>query len=136
LLSIGLIGLAAGFVASYVRERWIEIGFVLLLALAQIGDWGGPADFLKRLLTQLLLVGLLWWGVKRMVRFNLLGYFLLSVALALSGAAVQLLRQPNRFFLANGFAVVLVLLAFLLWPLAGWAKGRGSVSPASAPPMT
>lgn len=136
LLSIGLIGLAAGFVASYVRERWIEIGFVLLLALAQIGDWGGPADFLKRLSTQLLLVGLVWWGIKRIVRFNLLGYFLLSVALALSGAAVQLLRQPNRFFLANGFAVVLALLAFLLWPLAGWAKGRGSVSPASAPPMT
>jgi len=67
-----------------------------------------------------------WWGVTRVVRFNLLAYFLLGVTMALSSAAVQLLRQPNPFLRTNGYAVVAALLALLAWPVAGWARSSAS----------
>ncbi len=120
---VGLIGLAAGFVAGYLHQRWVQFLLVFLLALALIEDWGSPADFAQKILVELIIVGVAWWGVTRVVRFNLLAYFLVVTTMVLSSEAMQLLRQPNPFFRANGYAVVVALVALLAWPLAGWARG-------------
>ena len=105
----------------------------MLLAASFAGRWGSPADFAKN--TLLLLVGLwiIWWGISRVVRFNLLAYFLIPVMLSLVMGAGQLLRQPNSFYRLNGYAVVVALLLFLAWPFLAWRGARAaSISDSSA----
>jgi membrane protease YdiL (CAAX protease family) len=125
------IALAAGFIAGYVRRRWLRFGLVLLGAIALAGDWGSPADFAKRVLVQLIFLGVVWWGVTRMVRLNLLGYFLMIAGVTLVGAGMTLLRQPNAFFRANGYAVVVALLVLLAWPLIAWLRAASHPSGAA-----
>ncbi len=130
LFMAGLVALAAGFIAGYVRQRWMQVGLIVLLAMVRAGDWGSPADYAKRVLVQLVFLGVAWWGVTRLVRFNLLGYFLLAAILTLVGAAVQLLQQPHPFLHANGIAVVVAAVVLLAWPLMAW---RRAVAPAASP---
>ncbi len=118
----GYIALAAGFIAGYVRQMWMRVGVALLVAVALAGDWGSPADFAQQVLVQLIILGVLWWGVIRVVRFNLLAYFLIAATVTLTGAATRLLQQPNPFFRANGYAVVGAALALLAWPLVAWLR--------------
>ena len=128
-----LVAVAAGFVAGYVRQRWQQLGLVLCLAVVMSGGWGSPADFAKKVLVQLAVLGVYWWAVTRVVRFNLLAYFLVAASVALVGAADGLLRQPNEFFRANGYAVVVALLALLAWPLVEWRRSAGSQGPGVGP---
>jgi hypothetical protein len=139
LFMVALIALTAGFLAGYVRQRWLQFGFVVLVAvtwpwpLAATWDWGSPADFAEGVLLHLIILGVVWWGVTRLVRFNLLAYFLLAVVIKLSGAAVQLLRQPNEFFRANGFVVLVALLVLLAWPLVAWRRSAARFAGPSGP---
>ena len=132
----GFIALAAGFIAGYVRALWLRIGFVLLLAVMLAGQWGSPADFAQRVLVKLVFLGLVWWVVARVVRFNFLAYFLIVATIGLASAATALLKQPNAFFRANGYAVVAALLVLLAWPLVEWLRWSSSgsgVASASGP---
>ncbi len=133
LFMAGYIALAAGFLAGYVRQRWLRLGLVLLLAVALAGDWGSPGDFVKRGLVQLLFLAVVWWGVTRVVRFNLLAYFLIAATIALVDAASALLQQPNGFFRANSYAVVAALLALLAWPLIAWLRSPSPPAGLTAP---
>jgi len=38
----------------------------------------------------------------------------------LLAAAAQLLGQPDAFYRENGYAVIVMMLLLLLWPLAVW----------------
>ena len=67
---------------------------------------------------------LLWWGVHRVFRFNLLAYLLTTSLLLLTNAATDLLRQPSFYFRANGAVLIAAALALLLWPLMGWLRGK------------
>ena len=60
------------------------------------------------------------------VRFNVMGYFLLAAMIALVPGAVELLEQPNPYFRANGYAVVAFALAMLAWPLMRWQRRPSS----------
>ena len=71
----------------------------------------------------------LWFGVTHIVRFNVMGYFLLAAMMALVPGAIDLLEQPNPYFHANGYAVIAFALAMLAWPLIYWAPQ--TASPAS-----
>jgi len=122
LFVVGAIALTAGFVAGYLRRWWLKLGFVVLLALVQAGQWGSSADFAKRVLLELVILALAWWGVALVVRFNLLAYFLIAATVTLTGAATRLLQQPNPFFRANGYAVAGAALALMAWPLVAWLR--------------
>jgi hypothetical protein len=120
----GIVAAIACFVAARVRQPGLRILLFLLGALSLVGgSWGSPADFLKESLTSFILLGVLVFGVRRVMRFNLLGCFLVVAGTSLLGDAAELLTQPNSFYRGNGYAVLLALCLLFLWPLAAWRFG-------------
>jgi membrane protease YdiL (CAAX protease family) len=125
LMVTGLVALAASFIATQLRARWMRFLAFLLGALAVIaisggGSWGSPVDFVKQWLMQAIFLALVVFGVRRVMRSNILGCFLVLATLALVGDAAALLAQPDAFYRANGYAVVLLLVLLLAWPLVAW----------------
>jgi membrane protease YdiL (CAAX protease family) len=126
LLLTGLVVAIAAFVAAQVRYTVLRILLLLFSALALVGGgWGSPADFEKQFLARLLLLVVLVFGVQRIMRFNILGCFLIVAGTSLFGGAAELLAQPDSFYRANGYAVLLMLLLLFAWPLAAW-RMRGA----------
>ena len=121
----GLVALCASFVATNVKRPWLRLILFLGAALATVGTaWGTPADFAKQFLSGALLLGLLVFGITRVVRFNMLGYFLVLAGTSLLAAAAKLVSQPDGFYRGNGYAVLLMLAGLLAWPLvARGARG-------------
>lgn len=111
----------ASFIAAKIKRMWLRalVFFVGVLAVVG-GSWGGPSDFAKQFLARLILLGVLVFGVRYIMRFNLLGCFLIIAGTSLFGGAAELLAQPNVFYHRNGYAVLLVLILVFVWPLAAW----------------
>jgi len=127
-IAIGVLALAAGFASWYLRSVWLQALLLGLLALAGAPRWGSAGDLLQNALAGWAGLLLIWWAAHRVVRFNLLGYFLAAALLLLATAAAELLRQPNLYFRANGWAVVATAVALLLWPVIAWQGARQRVS--------
>ncbi len=121
-LTVGILGLAAGLIAAYVRRPWMQVGLMVLYAVLMATNVATPGAFLREAAFHLVAVAALWYGVTRIVRFNVLGYFLLAAMLALVPGAIDLLEQPNAYFHANGYAVVAFAIAMLGWPLTRWQR--------------
>ena len=131
LLLTGLVTAIAAFIAAQVRQSWLRILLLPLGALALIGGgWGSPADFEKQFLARLILLAVLAFGVQRVMRFNILGCFLIVAGTSLFGGAAELLAQPDSFYRANGYAVLVMLVLLFAWPLAAW-RLRGATPAAS-----
>jgi membrane protease YdiL (CAAX protease family) len=127
LMLTGVVALAASFVAAQLRARWMRFLAFLLGALSMVGgDWGSPADFAKQWLAQAIFLGVIVFGVRRVMRFNIMGCFLVVALLALVSAAAELLPQPDAFYRANGYAVVTMLLLLLAWPFVAWRMSAGN----------
>jgi hypothetical protein len=92
------------------------------------GDWATGADFAKQFLAEAILLGVIVFGVSRVIRFNVLGCLLIVALLALLGAAVSLLEQPEAFYRANGYAVIVMMLVLLAWPLLLWRMRASATS--------
>jgi hypothetical protein len=103
------------------RPQWLRF-LLFLLGVLWLTDssWGNGADFAKQFLAAAILLGVIVFGIRRVVRFNVLGCLLVVALLALLSAAVQLLAQPDAFYRANGFVVLLLMILLLAWPLAVW----------------
>ncbi|MGZ4818631.1 MAG: CPBP family intramembrane glutamic endopeptidase [Terriglobales bacterium] len=127
ILVTGAVGLISGFIACYLRKRWMQSALLVGAAVALVSDWGSPADFVKRLVIQVCLLGILWAGVRGLARFNTLAYFLIAALPGLLATAVELAKQPNTYFKVNGVIVAAAALALMLWPLLAWrlAAERG-----------
>ncbi len=70
------------------------------------------------------------------MRFNILGCFLIVSGTSLLGGAAELLSQPDSFYRANGYAVLLALVLFFAWPLVAWRMGdRKSAASAAGSPL-
>jgi hypothetical protein len=124
----GLAGLVASFVAAYVKPAWLRTLLFLFTALALVGsNWGSSADFGKQFLSEAVILAVLVVGVTRLVRFNMLGYFLIAASTALLAGASKLVALPDAFYKANGYVVFFVLIALLAWPLVAW-RGRTAAS--------
>jgi membrane protease YdiL (CAAX protease family) len=117
----GVVGFLAVFVASVVRARWLRFAIFLLGAMFLTGSgWGNATDFAKHFLGEAILLGVIVFGVRRVMRFNVLGCLLVVALLSLLGAAAQFLGQPDAFYRTNGYVVVLLMILLLAWPLAVW----------------
>ena len=118
--AVGGLALVLGFASWYVRRAWQHVALLLVVALLLAPQWGSVGDFLQSAAVTFFSLAVIWWGARRVVRFNLLGYFLTVALLLLAGPALDLLRQPNSFFHANGWALAASGLLLLLWPLIAW----------------
>ena len=123
LMYTGLVALAASFVAAYVRQTWLRAVLFVCAALALVGsNWGSPADLARQFVVEGLVLVVLVLGVMRVVRFNMLGYFLIAALTALLAGGSKLVAQPDAFYKVNGYAAFLLLAALLAWPLAAWRE--------------
>jgi hypothetical protein len=117
----GAIAFIAAFVASVVKARWLRFVLFLLGVMFLAGsDWGNGADFAKQFIGAAILLGVIVFGVRGVMRFNVLGGLLIIACLSLLGAAAQLLAQPDAFYRTNGYAVVLSIVLLLALPLSAW----------------
>jgi hypothetical protein len=130
LFMTGVVAAVAAFVAAQVRQTWLRVLLLLGGALALVGGgWGDPADLGKQFFARLILLAVLALGVQYVMRFNILGCFLVVAGTSLFAGAAELLAQPDSFYRMNGYAVLLMLLLLFAWPLAGW-RLRGASSAA------
>jgi membrane protease YdiL (CAAX protease family) len=117
----GAIAVIGSFIAAQVKQPILRVLVLIFAALALVGgNWGDPADFAKQFVMRLIWVAALAAGVRWVMRFNILGGFLVVACMLLLGAAVDLLAQPNPFYRANGIALVAGLVLLLGWPLLAW----------------
>jgi len=123
-----LVGLAAGLIAAYVRPLWMRAALLILYAALLATNDASPGAFFRDAAIHLVVVAALWYGVTQIVRFNVLGYFLLAAIFALVPAAMELMEQPNSYLHANGYAVIAIALAILAWPLIRW-RSSGAAHP-------
>jgi membrane protease YdiL (CAAX protease family) len=128
LMYTGMVAVVASFVAIYVKPLWMRLLLFAGAALALVGSsWGTPADFVKQFLAGAVVLAVLIFGVTRIVRFNMLGYFLVAAGTSLLGGAVKLISQPDGFYRWNGYAVLVGLAALMAWPLVAWQTTRQSI---------
>jgi len=118
LFTTGIVVATAAFLGAHVRQIWLRILLLLSGALALVGGgWGSPADLAKQFLARLILLAVLAFGVQFVMRFNLLGCFLVVAGTSLVSGAAELLAQPDAFYRVNGYAVLLALLPPFAWAL-------------------
>jgi hypothetical protein len=131
LMVTGILMLAGAFLGSELRVRWLRLVLFFAVALTMVRSWGSAADFLKQLVVSAILLGVVIFGLRNLVRFNLLGLFLVVACTALLGGVSELITQPNAFYRANAYGMVLTVVVLLAWPLVLW-RGQGreaTVSP-------
>ncbi len=122
----GLIVIIIILVVIYIRPRWLQAGMVVLVAVLLASNAATPGTFLQEAAFHVAVFAALWLSVKHIVRFNVLGYFLLAAMTALVPDAIELLTQPNASFRANGYAVTVFAAALLAWPLLFWLRDTTS----------
>jgi hypothetical protein len=120
--TVGTLGLAAGLIAIYVRRTWMQAGLVILCAGLMTTNVATPAGFLRDAVLHMVTIAALWFGVTRIARFNVMGYFLLAAMAALVPTAIDLLRQPNTYFRMNGYVLMISASALIAWPLVLWRR--------------
>jgi membrane protease YdiL (CAAX protease family) len=123
LLLTGTFALAAAFLGAELRVRWLRLVLFIALAASLVSDWGSPGDFLKQFLASLLILGVVVFGFRRVVRFNLLGCFLVVAGTALLGGMGELITQPDGFYRSQGYLVLGALALMMAWPLVAWRMG-------------
>jgi membrane protease YdiL (CAAX protease family) len=125
LIVMGAVMLAAACLGAEVRVRWLRLALFLALAAGMISSWGSPLDFLKQFLLNIILVAFVVFGIRRVVRFNVLGLFLIIAGTTFLGGALQLLRQANGFYRSEAYLILAALVLLLAWPLLAWRLSSG-----------
>jgi hypothetical protein len=119
---IALLAVGAGFSCyGAMRRTGVRAAVVVLVAvlLASGATIGG---FARSAAIELIVLAVIWWTVTKVVRFNMLGYFLLFAVMTAAEAAVELLGQPNMFLHANGAVMAIVGVLLLAWPIVAWRR--------------
>jgi len=130
LLSTGVLLLGGAFLGAELRARWLRLLLFFALAATLVTSWGTASDFAKQFVTSAILLGVVVSGIRRVVRFNLLGLFLVIACTLLLGGVNELLSQPDAFYRVNGYAVLLGIVFLLAWPSAMWRMRRQAVQAA------
>jgi hypothetical protein len=108
-------------VAAQVRNTGLRILLLLFGALSLVpGNWGSPADLAKQFLALLILLVIFVFGVRRVIRFNIFGCFLIVAGTSLVGGVAEQLSQADSFYRANGYAVLVAVVLLFAWPFLAW----------------
>jgi len=122
-----LVAITAGFIVSMIRPRWLRISVFVLAVFALGGfsaNWHDPMDVAKKMVIAAVWIGIIDLAVRYIIRFNVLGYFLIFAGLALLGGAGEMLRHPDYFYRANGYGILAALVVLFGWPLVAWRQGE------------
>ena len=129
LTQTALVALAAAFIASMVREMWMRAG-VFALAVLTLGgfasNWSDPMDVVKKMVIGAIWIVVIDVAVRYIIRFNVLGYFLILASLALVAGASELLGQPDHLYRTNGYGVLMALAVLYVWPFLAWSRGTSA----------
>ena len=120
LLLTGVVGAVSGFLLAHCKSSVIRGLLFAGASLAMVSGWGSPADFIKLWIARVVFLAVVVSGVSRVLRVNLLGYFLVLAVPSLILGADELLEQANRFYQLQGMIVIAALALLLAWPLAAW----------------
>jgi hypothetical protein len=123
---IGALALLLGFAAWFLPRAWQQVVLLIAFAVFLVAEWGSPGDFLQAAIINFITLAVIWLVAQRIVRLNLLGYFVMAGLLLLAGPAFELLGQPNSYFHANGWVLVAAAVLLLLWPLFAWRNSGAS----------
>jgi membrane protease YdiL (CAAX protease family) len=126
LVFAGMIAVVGGFIVAHCKSPMIRGLLFALGSLAMVGSWGSPEDFVRQWIARAVYLAVVVFGVTKVARLNLLGYFLV---LAIPGpllGGVELLSQPNAFYHQQGAVCLGALAVLLIWPLAGWLTAKDS----------
>jgi hypothetical protein len=127
LIFSGLIAVIGGFIVAHCKSPMIRGLLFALGSLAMVGSWGSPADFVKQWIARAVLLAVVVFGVTKVVRLNLLGYFLVLAIPGLLLGAVELLSQPNAFYHQQGAICLGALAVLLIWPMAAWLTAKDTL---------
>jgi len=125
-----LVALTAGFLVSMIRPIWMRASAFVLAVLALGGfasNWSDPMDIAKKMVIAAIWIAVIDLAVRYVIRFNVLGCFLILASLALLGGAGEMLKQPDHFYRMNGYVLVAMLVALFAWPVVAWQRAPGRV---------
>jgi hypothetical protein len=125
------VAVTAGFIVSMIRPTWLRAGVFVLAVLALGGfaaNWHYPMDVAKKMVIAAIWIGVINVMVRYVVRFNVLGYFLMVAGLFLLGGAGEMLRHPDYFYRVNGYGILLGLMVLFGWPLVAWRRGQAAAA--------
>jgi len=123
-----IVSALGGYVAIYVRSKMLQAFLLVGAALADVGSPENGSALILGFVFTLLKLYIIWWVILKIVRHNLLGFFLLVAALPLFSTGTSLIAQPNTYLRNNGVIVLGVLALVLLWPLAAWLRGTADAT--------
>jgi hypothetical protein len=126
-LLTGMVAIAVTLIAEYIRPRWERAAFVILVALLLATNAATLGTFLREAAFHVVIFAAAWLAVKHVLRFNMLGYFLVAAMTVIIPEAIDLITQPNAYFHVNAYAVIAFAAALVAWPLISW---RRSATPA------
>ncbi|HXN52582.1 MAG TPA: CPBP family intramembrane glutamic endopeptidase [Candidatus Acidoferrum sp.] len=120
-----LVCITAGFIVSMIRPKWLRISVFVLAVFALGGfsaNWHDPIDVAKKMVIAAVWIGVIDVAVRHVIRFNVLGYFLIFAGIALLAGAGEMLRHPDYFYRANGYGILAALMVLFGWPLVAWRQ--------------
>jgi hypothetical protein len=122
-----LVAITASFIASVIQTKWLR-ALIFVVAVFALGgfaaNWHDPMDVAKKMVIAAVWIGVIDVTVRYLVRFNVLGYFLIVAGLFLLGGAGEMLGHPDYFYRTNGYGVLVALVILFGWPLVAWRGGR------------
>jgi membrane protease YdiL (CAAX protease family) len=132
LLLTGAIAVAAAFIAAHCKSPIVRGLLFVLASLAMVAGWGNSAGFLKQWIGGAVFLALMVFGITKVARLNLLGYFLVLAIPALLSGCAEMLAQPDEFYHVQGIECVAALGMLLIWPLAAWLTAKNEPQDSSA----
>jgi hypothetical protein len=132
LLFSGAIAMTAAFIAAHCKSPIVRGLLFVMASMAMVSGWGNSQDFLKQWIGGALFLALMVFGITRVARLNLLGYFLVLTIPALLSGCLEMLGQPGEFYHVQGIGCVAALGILLIWPLAAWLTSKEAAQDSSA----